>query len=61
MLFATTVLAALLVPAISVQAPLSLFGGVLAVVYLLALGRFFWPQADSTPGVPSAVWEAAAR
>ena len=40
-LFATTVLAALLVPAISVQAPLSLFGGVLAVVYLLALGRFF--------------------
>src|SRR5258707_3349724 len=25
----------------TVEAPLSLFGGVLAVVYLLALGRFF--------------------
>jgi formate hydrogenlyase subunit 4 len=40
-LFATTLLAALLIPAIAAQAPLSLFGGVLAVVYLLALGRFF--------------------
>jgi len=40
-LFAATLLAALLIPTISAQAPLSLFGGVLAVVYLLALGRFF--------------------
>jgi formate hydrogenlyase subunit 4 len=40
-LFATTLLAGLLIPAISAHAPLSLFGGVLAVVYLLALGRFF--------------------
>jgi formate hydrogenlyase subunit 4 len=40
-LFASTLLAGLLIPAISAQAPLSLFGGVLAVVYLLALGRFF--------------------
>ena len=40
-LFVTTLLAGLLIPAISAQAPLSLFGGVLAVVYLLALGRFF--------------------
>ncbi len=40
-LFATTLLAGLLIPTISAQAPLSLFGGVLAVVYLLALGRFF--------------------
>ena len=40
-LFATTLLAGLLIPAVSAQAPLSLFGGVLAVVYLLALGRFF--------------------
>jgi formate hydrogenlyase subunit 4 len=40
-LFVTTLLAALLIPAISAQAPLSMFGGVLAVVYLLALGRFF--------------------
>ena len=30
-----------MMPTISAQAPLSLFGGVLAVVYLLALGRFF--------------------
>jgi formate hydrogenlyase subunit 4 len=40
-LFVTTLLAGLLIPALSAQAPLSLFGGVLAVVYLLALGRFF--------------------
>jgi len=40
-LFVTTLLAGLMIPAISAQAPLSLFGGVLAVVYLLALGRFF--------------------
>ena len=40
-LFSTTLLAALLIPTISAQAPLSAFGGVLAVVYLLALGRFF--------------------
>lgn len=40
-LFATTLLAGLLIPTISAQAPLSIFGGVLAVVYLLALGRFF--------------------
>jgi len=40
-LFATTLLAGLLIPAVSAKAPLSLFGGVLAVVYLLALGRFF--------------------
>lgn len=40
-LFVTTLLAGLMIPAISAQAPLSWFGGVLAVVYLLALGRFF--------------------
>jgi formate hydrogenlyase subunit 4 len=40
-LFVTTLLAGLLIPTISAQAPLSLFGGVLALVYLLALGRFF--------------------
>jgi formate hydrogenlyase subunit 4 len=40
-LFATTLLAGLLIPAISAQAPLSAYGGVLGVVYLLALGRFF--------------------
>lgn len=40
-LFTTTLLAGLLIPTISAQAPLSAFGGVLAVVYLLSLGRFF--------------------
>ncbi len=40
-LFATTLLTGLLIPTVSARVPLSLFGGVLAVVYLLALGRFF--------------------
>ncbi len=39
--FLTALLAGLLVPMITVQAPLSLFGGLLALVGLLALGRFF--------------------
>ncbi len=37
----TGLLAGLMVPMICVQAPLNLFGGVLALIYLLALGRFF--------------------
>ncbi len=40
-LFATTLLAGLLIPAVSAQAPLSVFGGVLRRGVLLALGRFF--------------------
>jgi formate hydrogenlyase subunit 4 len=40
-LFVTTLLASLLIPMVSAIAPMSLYGGVLAVVYLLALGRFF--------------------
>ena len=40
-LFATTLLAGLLIPTVSARVPLSLFGDALAVVYLLALGRFF--------------------
>ena len=39
--FSTAVLVGLMIPMISAEAPLSLFGGVLAVVYLLGLGRFF--------------------
>lgn len=39
--FLTTVLAGLMVPMVAAEAPLGLFGGVLAVVYLLGLGRFF--------------------
>ena len=49
-LFSTTLLAGLLIPAISAQAPLSLFGGGLAVVYLLALGRFFLALAGLDTG-----------
>ncbi|MCL4402130.1 MAG: NADH-quinone oxidoreductase subunit H [Acidobacteria bacterium] len=39
--FASTAIAGLMVPMIAAEAPLGLFGGVLAVVYLLGLGRFF--------------------
>ncbi|MFA5264308.1 MAG: NADH-quinone oxidoreductase subunit H [Opitutaceae bacterium] len=39
--FFTALIAGLMVPMICVQAPLSLFGGALALVGLLALGRFF--------------------
>jgi formate hydrogenlyase subunit 4 len=49
-LFVTTLLSGLLIPAVSAQAPLSLFGGVLAVVYLLALGRFFLALAGLDTG-----------
>src|SRR5947207_641263 len=40
-LFCSTLFAGLLVPMVSAAAPLSLFGGALAFVGLLALGRFF--------------------
>ncbi len=39
--FVTATLVGLMIPMTTTDAPLSLFGGVLAVVYLLALGRFF--------------------
>jgi formate hydrogenlyase subunit 4 len=48
--FITAVLAGLLVPMVTVQAPLSLFGGVLALVGLLALGRFFLALGGLDPG-----------
>lgn len=41
LVFITAILVGLMVPLVCIQAPLSLFGGVLAVVGLLALGRFF--------------------
>jgi len=49
-LFATTLLAGLLIPTVMAAAPLSLLGGVLAVVYLLALGRFFLALAGLDTG-----------
>src|SRR5437764_6989185 len=49
-LFSSMLLAGLLVPMLSVSAPLSLFGGALALVGLLALGRFFLALAGLDPG-----------
>ena len=48
--FITALVAGLLVPMITVQAPLSLFGDVLALVGLLALGRFFLALGGLDPG-----------
>ena len=39
--FLTAAIVGLMIPMVVTAAPFSLFGGVLAVVYLLALGRFF--------------------
>ena len=39
--FLATLLAGLMVPIVAADTPVGLFGGVLAVVYLLGLGRFF--------------------
>lgn len=39
--FTTAAIAGLMIPMVSAEAPLGLFGGILAVVYLLGLGRFF--------------------
>jgi formate hydrogenlyase subunit 4 len=48
--FGATAIAGLMVPMISAKAPLGLFGGVLAVVYLLGLGRFFLALAGLDTG-----------
>ncbi len=48
--FITALMAGLLVPMVTVQAPLSLFGDVLALVGLLALGRFFLALGGLDPG-----------
>ena len=48
-LFISTLLAGLMVPMVSASAPLSLFGGALAFVGLLALGRFFLALAGLDP------------
>jgi formate hydrogenlyase subunit 4 len=61
-LLVTSLLAGLMTPMVTAQAPLSLFGGVLAVVGLLALGRFFLALGGLDPRrAPSAAWAAAAR
>src|SRR5882724_3739092 len=48
--FIVPLLVGLMVPMISAQAPLSLFGGALAVIGLLALGRFFLALGGLDPG-----------
>ena len=48
-LFISTLLAGLMMPLVSASAPLSLFGGALAFVGLLALGRFFLALAGLDP------------
>jgi formate hydrogenlyase subunit 4 len=50
--FATAALVGLMIPMAATDAPLSLFGGVLAVVYLLALGRFFLALGGLDAGTP---------
>jgi formate hydrogenlyase subunit 4 len=50
--FLTTALAGLMIPMVSTDAPLGLFGGVLAVIYLLALGRFFLALGGLDAGSP---------
>jgi formate hydrogenlyase subunit 4 len=49
-LFISALLAGLMVPMASAAAPLSLFGGALALVGLLALGRFFLALGGLDPG-----------
>jgi formate hydrogenlyase subunit 4 len=49
-LFLSTLLAGLMVPMVSEEAPLSLFGDALAVIGLLALGRFFLALGGLDPG-----------
>jgi formate hydrogenlyase subunit 4 len=49
-LFTATLLAGLMVPLVAAETPIGLFGGVLAVVYLLGLGRFFLALAGLDTG-----------
>lgn len=49
-LFASTMTAGLMMPMLTVAAPLSLFGGALAFVGLLGLGRFFLALGGLDPG-----------
>src|SRR6185436_5077744 len=48
--FLSPLVAGLMVPMLTARAPLSLFGGALAVIGLLALGRFFLALGGLDPG-----------
>jgi formate hydrogenlyase subunit 4 len=50
--FLATLLAGLMAPMVAVDTPIGLFGGVLAVVYLLGLGRFFVALSGLDAGSP---------
>ncbi len=50
--FLTAAMVGLMIPMVATEAPMSLFGGVLAVVYLLALGRFFLALGGLDAGTP---------
>jgi len=50
--FITAAMVGLMIPMVVAKAPLSLFGGVLAVVYLLGLGRFFLALGGLDAGTP---------
>ena len=50
--FLATLLAGLMVPMAAADTPIGLFGGVLAVVYLLGLGRFFVALSGLDAGSP---------
>jgi formate hydrogenlyase subunit 4 len=50
--FVATLLAGLMAPMVAADTPIGLFGGVLAVVYLLGLGRFFVALAGLDAGSP---------
>ena len=50
--FVATLLAGLMAPMVVADTPIGLFGGVLAVVYLLGLGRFFVALAGLDAGSP---------
>src|SRR5213593_1953816 len=51
-LFLTALSAGLMVPLVTARAPMSLFGGVLAIVGLMALGRFFLALGGLDPATP---------
>jgi formate hydrogenlyase subunit 4 len=48
--FLTSMIAAMMIPMLRDRAPLSLFGGALAMIGLLALGRFFLALGGLDPG-----------
>ena len=50
--FLATLLAGLMAPMVADDTPIGLFGGVLAVVYLLGLGRFFLALSGLDAGSP---------